>query len=322
MSEGAAPAPVTNGATPAPAAEADASEKTPAPVKEGLPASAGSKPNGKAPAAKPPTPGKAPVPGKADAAAAGKDDTFEIVVDGEKLTLTREQAIRRLQKEIAGDQRLRKGGELVKKASSAIAMMKENPREALSQMGVDVRSFAEQVLQEAVEEAELTPEQKQHRADAKELERLRGFEKTQKEAEEKRALETKDKALFERYEKDFIEAAQRGGLEGTPDNLMRMIEAADEAMEAGYQLTPDQAVAEAKEREDSAFGKLEKRVLGGLKGEALAKRLGPKVVEEVLRWSVERLRGGQPAPRAGPSSAPPAKRPYMTDAEFRKKHGV
>lgn len=316
MSDVAAPAPATNGAT-APAAPA---QKTPvaAPGKEATPAIS-TKPNGKAPAKAPPPAGEA---GKV--AEAPKEDLFEIVVNGEKKQLTREQAIRQLQKDSAADERFRKGGEAVKKANTILSMLKDNPREALTQLGVDVRGFSEQVLREAVEEAELTPEQKQHRQDTKELERLRNFEKQQKELGEKQAQAEKDKALFAQLEKGILEHAERGGLEGTPDNLQRISETALELIDLEVPFTPEQLIAEVKEREEAAFGKLEKKVLGGLKGEALAKRLGPTVVEEILQWSIQKLRGGPPAaakPAAAPSTPAEKKSPYMTEKDFDRKHG-
>ena len=53
----------------------------------------------------------------------------------------------------------------------------------------------------------------------------------------------------------------------------------------------DRIVQMARVKEDMGFKALERRVLHGLKGKALADRLGPVVVKELMAYSVQQLRG-------------------------------
>lgn len=265
------------------------------------------------------TPGQEGVPGTPE-----KEDFFELVVDGEKRQLTREQAVRQLQKAHAADKRFREAQELTRKNQTLLQMLKEDPESALEQLGLDVDAITNKRVARQAERAMMTPEQLEKQELQQKLEQYESKEKQRQEAEAKAKQEEQDKVVFSRIEKGFLSAAERHGLDGTPENLGRMVEIASEALDLGVPITEDQIISELREREDSAFGKLEKRVLGGLKGEALAKRLGPTVVEEVLKWSVERLRG-----QAGQPKTPPAESTensknvpqYVQPDQFLKKHG-
>lgn len=281
-------------------------------------------------------PGKVPKPtkqatpgGAAPAEGEGKpkeEDTFEVVVKGEKRQYTREQALRKLARDEAADVSYREAKELTRKNQELIAALKDPARfeEVAAKLGHNLDELSQKRLQKAVEHAQLSEEQKELLTERQKRESLEAELKRFKETEAKSKQEKEDEAVFARFEKSFLTAAEKHGLEGTPANLERMVEIAAEAHDLGIPLTEEQVVAELREREDAAFSKLEARVTKGLKGEALAKRLGPAVVEEVLRWSVEKLRGSPPAKPAAPRAEPTekAKNPYMTEAEFRKKHGI
>lgn len=313
-----------NGAAPkpAPAAKPEAGNTLP--------------PSGRIPGkqVKPTTAAKAPPPPAAEGEAPAEgtappapeeDDSFEVVEDGVKRRYTREQAIRELQKRGSSTKRYQEVKEQTRQVQAVIEALKDPERfESIAQeLGHDMDAIAMRRLQARVEHEALTPEQQELVALKRKTAEYEAQETKRKEAAETRSREAADQATFGRLEKGFLEAANRNGLEGTPDNLVRMVEVAKEMLDLGVPLTEDQLIAEVKEREEATFSQLESKVLKSLKGEALAKRLGPAVVEEVLRWSVERIRGQAPA--AKPKTAAEPRRPsgpaYMTDGEFRKKYG-
>lgn len=284
--------------------------KVPAPA--GDPTGAGA---GKAPAAVDP---KAP-----PAATKPAPELFELEVDGEKVTLTREQAVRQLQKGAAGDKRLREAQEQTQKFQRALELGKANPGDLMKYLGVDAKAFAEKLLAQEAEQALMDPKDRQLLELQRENETFKQQQKANEKTQADQALAEADKKVFAQIEKSFLAAAEAGELEGTPDNLLRMIEVANEAVELGIAPTEAQIVAEVKEREDLAFSQLERKVLGGLKGEKLAKRLGPAVVEAVLTWSVEQLRGTNPyrETASAPERTEPGKpRPSFSEADYLKKH--
>ncbi len=253
-------------------------------------------------------------------------DLFDIVVDGEKRQLTREQAIRELQKSAAGSKRMQQAAELTKKNQRLVKMLTEAPEDALRELGVDVEQLAQGVLARKAEDSLMTPEERAHRDLVSKVERYEAQEKQRTEQHAAEQQQAKDKAMFDTFEKGFIAAAERNGLEGTPDNLLRMIEIGSEFLEMGMPLNEDQVIAELRDREDAVFGKLEQKVTSGLKGEKLAQRLGKTVVEEILRWSIASIRAQPAYPASGdpvvekPVKAPKAKttqqQGYMSESEY------
>lgn len=314
---------------------APATTTTPAATKDTAPSTPSSTDNAQAtgtPSAGKATKPKAAGTAKPDGATedapltAEEEEFLEVMQKGEKRRLSKTEAIRRLQKEWAGEENFRAAKELTKKNQAALSMLKEKPAEALKELGVDVEAFARSILQRNIEtelEKTLPPEQQQALAEKRELEQLRLEKQQRAESEARAAQEAQEKKAFEIMEKSMLEAAKKHGLEGTPDTLYRIAEIADEFLELGVEFTEEHLIAELREREDRAFSALEKKVIGGLKGEALAKRLGKSVVEEILNWSVERIRG-KPAAATPPKQPPPAKQPatqYFTETELRRKEG-
>lgn len=315
--------------TPPPAAPAPA--KAAAPVKPTTPAPTPGKPAAPAPK---PTAETAPVDGApppADAAPKPPEDLLEYVVDGEKRQMTREQAIRRLQKETAAEKRMHEAAEALKKAQAFDKFFRERPADALAHAGVDVKAFAQEILKREAETALLSDAEKKELEYQRRIEALETEKKQREEAEAKRQQDERDEVLFAQMEKEYVAAATAAGLEGTPDNLLRMVQIGAEYMDLGVPMTAEQIIAEMRDREDAAFGALEKKVIGGLKGEALAKRLGPAVVEEILKWSIERLNATpaykQPEPPAEDAEekrrAPrqPKKPTYTSELDYLKSLG-
>lgn len=309
------PAPASNGVA-SPATEAAPAPPSPGatPVRPKQPQQA--KPEGDSP------PGEAKVPTEKTK----EEELFEVIVKGEKRQYTREQALRKLARDEAADKSFIEAKELTRKNQQLIEHLKDPERveAALEALGHDLDALSQRRLSKAVEQAQMTPEQQELAATKAELEKHKSEAKKREEAAAKAKQEADDAAAFQHFEKGFLQAAERHGVEGTPDNLLRIVEIADEALEHGYSLTEDQVMAELKEREDATFSKLEARVTKGLKGEALAKRLGPTVVGEILRWSVEKVRGGPPAPPppAQEDEAPRTKAPqYKSPDDYLKKHG-
>lgn len=280
------------------------------------------KPNGKAAAPKTPEAAK-PATEKSE-----EDDGLDIVVRGEKKRLTRAEAIRRLQIDEGGTKRFEEAKEASRKTQQLLSQLTDNTEETLTGAGVDVVAFAKKVLGQRISsemEKQLPAEERQVLEEKRELEKLRTEAKKREEADAKSQQLAADEVVFQRLEKGFIEAAKRNGLEGTPEQLERIIGISSEWLDLGFPFNEDHVMQELKEREDASFAQLEAKVTKGLKGEALAKRLGPAVVEEILRWSIEKLRGGgAPAAAKAPAETKtPEAKPssYMTDGEHRKKFG-
>lgn len=222
------------------------------------------------------------------------EELFDVNDGGTIKKRTRDQVIRDAQKGLAFEKRLKQSDQQVQKAQKVLEMIASDPFTAVKELGGDPIKAAQDFLARHAEDQLMSPEQKQQRDMQQRLSQYENQDKQRQEQAQQAQQAEADKRIFASLEKGFIAAAERNGLEGTPENLYRMIEVASEAMEHEIPLSEDQIVQEVKEREDDAFSRLEKRVLGGLKGEALAQRLGPAVVEEIVNWTISKFKNTNP----------------------------
>lgn len=340
----AAPAPATANGTPPGALQAPAKGPAPKPAvvpTPKAPGAPGRAPDGRfaTPAAKAePAPGAGTAGGAQLADPAGGEggdgaepapaetkepELYEVVIDGEKRSLTREQLISRAQRAEAANKRFQEASALAKKAQAAIERLEKEPLAVLLEHGVDVGALSTKHLAERAEEALLSPEQRELKAAQAELARYKDQETKaaaqKQEAEQKAAYDQ----VATHLEKSFIEAATKTGLETSPDALEMMTTVALEAVELKLNMTVEQIAAEAKERLDALASKRDAKVAAGLTGEKLLHYLGPKTVEAVLKASLEKLKGASPyrapaAPAAEPAPAAPAASRFISPAEWQK----
>jgi hypothetical protein len=117
--------------------------------------------------------------------------------------------------------------------------------------------------------------------------------------------------VFRQVEQEFIEALQASELPATHDTLAIMGRVAKMAADEGLGLTKEQLVQETREY----LAQQHQSVTRGMKGEALIKHLGPEVVNEVIRYNIEKVKR-TPAPFEPAAKVPPSQE---GDSEDRAK---
>lgn len=119
--------------------------------------------------------------------------------------------------------KLRKeAGEQVAQAKTLVADMSKDTKAKLRAAGIDPIKFAEQVLQEALDEHQLSPEQKEARDLKAENDRLKAEDKQRKEDEEKTHAETQIANWERAFSQGFQEAFDAVGLPKDADTVLRM----------------------------------------------------------------------------------------------------
>lgn len=156
---------------------------------------------------------------------------YKLKVDGEEfeeeLDLNNEEEVKkRLQLARVSQKRMAEAADIRKSAEEFIKLLKENPKRILSDpnIGVDLKKFATDIINEQLEEEAKSPEQKERERVQKELEDLRAEKK--KIQEEKEAAEFKrlqDEA-FNRIDMDITETLQELKLPKKPYVLKKFAE--------------------------------------------------------------------------------------------------
>jgi hypothetical protein len=222
----------------------------------------------------------------------------------EELDLSNEQELaKKLSLAKAAQKRMQESTALKKDVETFIQLLKTNPKKVLADpnIGVDLREFANSILQEQLEEEKKTPEQKR----IEELERKlqEELEAKEKEKQDREADEyARMQAEAERkYEEGFTKALEMSGLEKSPYTVTKMVDIMKNALELGYDPSPEQiaqilrARVEADVKSlfsssnedildallgDDAFSKIQKRRLAKSRAAAKVQTAVPKVASE------------------------------------------
>lgn len=235
------------------------------------------------------------------------DETFEIVVAGEKLRKTRADLIKAAQMEgfsqkaindartahkalekqkgalLSAMTRARQGDptELVTllniDSKSAVA----DPSVIIKALGGDPDAYARQLLSKRLEMEGMTPEQR--RIAELEQKAAEAERRAQTLSEQRRQERVLQRAKLEQAQlfKDISSAAERVGLPADERALAAIHQVMEEMHRDGIPFVPDFIVQEAKDRIEGTFKRLEEHALKGLKGKQLADRLGPEVMKEL-----------------------------------------
>lgn len=162
-----------------------------------------------------------------------------------------EEVQKYLQKAMASDEKFQEAATLRKQVEQLVQELKTNPLAILKhpQLGIDIKALAQQVLNEELEDMQLSPEQK----------KIRELESALKEKEEKEKLAQSEKETAERarYEQEAManlddqvtEALSHSNLPKSPYVVRRIADSMLAAMEMGYKdVTPEQVLPFVEEQ--------------------------------------------------------------------------
>jgi len=224
--------------------------------------------------------------------------------NGKLVTMSRDEAMRELQKGIAARENFEKAAKLTQKNQTLLRAVQDPNIEkrvaALKELGVDPDEIAEYRLQARAKQAQMTPEQQriaelEAQLSAGEQAKAEAAERTEREA-----VERQDREIWAKTEQEYIaeidKAIQTGQLTGIPaaEALYLMADAAEMNLEYGLDLPAAELIAEAKAKVESVRSELQQKVLGGLEGDGLLEFLGPDVVKKVAAAALRKYKAGTP----------------------------
>lgn len=235
---------------------------------------------------------------------------WKLKADGEEFEFdaTDEESVKReIMKARGADKRFKSAAELKQQAETFFGMLKdpaslkkvlEDPR-----IGVDVKKFAEELVWEQIQEAQMTEEQKAQRAKDRELDEFRNRDLTEKQKKDADAKQQRQVQYENHYEEKITQALQIGGIPKTPRTVARMADELILAMEGGLDLSAAELVAKVRTDYLSDFN----TVLNAADAKLLMELLGEGNLEKVRKADLERIRSME--------SNPFPKRVQKTDAK-------
>ncbi len=258
---------------------------------------------------------------------AAEKKIWKLKVDGEEFDFdaTDEEAVKReIMKARGAAKRFESAAQMRKEAEQIVSMLKDpaSLREILQdpRIGVDLKKFAEDYVWEQIQESQLTPEQKAQRDKDR---RLAEYEAREAKAREEGVTRQQQEAQTRYevgYEKKIMTALEAGGIPKSPKAIARMADYLYQAVEHGYDLSPEDLVQQVRQDYIADFTS----VLGDADGDQLLALLGEANAEKLRKADLKRLKNpqGNPFPTrsaaktAASGKAPPAQQ-RKTGTEWR-----
>lgn len=147
-----------------------------------------------------------------------------------------EEMLKYLSKAMAADEKFQEAAALRKNVEQLVNELKSNPRGVLShpELGLDLKKFAEDILNEEIEEMQKSPEQKELEKLRKELETKTKRETELEEAKRTAEMERLQEQAFKQFDDDITAALQNSTLPKSPYVVKRIADTMIEAVNMGY----------------------------------------------------------------------------------------
>lgn len=174
---------------------------------------------------------------------------YDIVVDGKsesiELDLNDDEAVKKhLQRGKSADNRFKEASDIRKAALDFIDQLRKNPKKVLADpnINVDLKKFAQEIINEEVEQMAKSPEQRDKEKLQKELEDLKEKFKTDEENRKNAEFERLQAEQEQKLTDDISSALDTGGLPKTPYTVKKMAEMMMIALQNDIDLTAKDVV--------------------------------------------------------------------------------
>lgn len=209
---------------------------------------------------------------------------YQVTVDGEMMEVDEDELRKGYAHNKAASKRMEEAARTKNEAAQVLRMFKENPREVFKKFGKDAYAFAEQIINEELNEKLMTNEQREMRDMKRELETRRNEERTQREEYEKEQMEQQNSKLAGELQTDIIDNLKTSGLPQTSYTIGRMIY----YMQAGLAQGMNVSARDVMEYVKKDYVDDIKQMMGGLNEDAVEAFLGQDLVRKVAKSTVKR----------------------------------
>jgi hypothetical protein len=230
---------------------------------------------------------------------------FKVKVDGNEREVSEEELLRGYTHGAAANEKMRVANEQRQMAEEVLRIFKTDPKLAFSKLGVDAKAFAEQVLNEHMEDSMLTDEQK-------ELKKLRAWQADQNAAKEKAEADQKTAAeeayresVSQQLQEVIVNTLATGGLPKNEYTVGRMAYYMDAAVRAGYDVPIPELMGVILPQVKQEYEADLKALLGSTPEDKLLDFLGDDVTKKAVKAHLAKsgLSKKAPAPVAQPATA-------------------
>jgi hypothetical protein len=161
----------------------------------------------------------------------------------------RDWMVKQRQKAMLADHKANEYNQLEREIGAFIQELRQNPKKALSNpaIGMDIKQFAAQILQEEIEQSQKTPEQIEREALEEELRAIREERENEKKEMSAKELERLTEREFERYDNLMSSALESSDLPKSPYVVKKMTEYMMLGIENNIDVSPSDVIPMIRE---------------------------------------------------------------------------
>lgn len=171
---------------------------------------------------------------------------YNLKIDGQSLEWegTDEDIVRELQLSQKARKDIQRAKEYEKQVASLVDLLKQDPAAVLADpaIGIDIKKFAQEILNRELEQELKSPEQKEKERVEKEIEELRKKYKEEEELRKQMEYEREVERAEADMQEKFIQALDESDMPNSPYLVKRMADVMLTAMEHQKQISPKQAL--------------------------------------------------------------------------------
>lgn len=190
----------------------------------------------------------------------------KVTVDGTEMEVDEDELRRGYAHNKAAAKRMEEASMTRKEAEQVLRTFKENPAEAFRLLGLDPRKFSEDIINNELAEALMSPQEKELRDYKNRAEKYEGAQRRAQQEYEAQQAEQQMASMMESIQTDIITTAQSSGLPSSPEVIESIIYYMRAAEKAGFANVGakdviDQVKSDWKHRVNSVLGQLPEEVL-------------------------------------------------------------
>lgn len=216
--------------------------------------------------------------------------------------------VKQRQKAMLADHKANEYSQLEREIGAFIQELRKNPKKALSNpaIGLDIKQFAAEILQEEIEQAQKTPEQIKEETLQRELEELKAERAREKEEMQARELERLTEREYERYDNLMSSAIESSDLPKSPYVVKKMTEYLMMGIENGIDVEPKDVIPLIREEIQNDI-------------QEMFQVMPAEVIEQILgKSNIEKLR----KKRVATAKAPVPVKASVKDVGAQKKEEI
>lgn len=218
---------------------------------------------------------------------------FKVKVDGQEMEVDESELIKGYTHGKAAAKRMEEAALSRKEAEQVLRMFRENPKEAFKLLGRDARQFAEQVINDELQEAMLSPQERELRDYKRKVEEYESQSRRAKEQYEREQMEADIARQAETIQGEIISTLESAGLPKTERTVSRIVYYMQAALQAGYNVGPKDVIQQVREDYKHDLNSL----LGGLPEDALEAFLGADTVRKIAKSTVKAAKAPASVPK-------------------------